>query len=89
MRLASISEGFGTVLLEAAGWLVPAFLIVVIVALMVRVAIALVRRKPRGIKDAFEPFVRTGRVQSELYGVKTYDDDGLDPKTDYPPRDRP
>ncbi|PWC08109.1 hypothetical protein [Mycetocola zhujimingii] len=88
MRLASISEGFGNVLLEAVGWLFPAFLIVVIVALMVRVAIALVRRKPRGIKDAFEPIVRTGRIQSELYGVKTYDDGDLDPKGDNPPHGR-
>lgn len=88
MSMAVISEGSGTAFTDVVGWLFLAFLILVLVALVVRVVIAIIRRKPRGIKDAFEPIVRSGRIQSELYGVKTFDTDDLAPKSECPPRDR-
>ncbi len=87
MSFARMAEGSGNVRTDAVSWVFPAFLIVVFIALVIRVVIAVARRKPRGIRDAFEPIVRTGRIPSELYGVKTYDGEDLAPKTDNSPRD--
>lgn len=43
---------------------------VLLVAVLVRVAISLVRRRPRGVKDAIAPIFSSGAVESELYGYK-------------------
>ena len=83
------AAGAGSVAGEVTGWIFALFLLVVLGAILVRVFLAVVRRKRHGIRDVFEPFVQTGRIQSELYGVRTYGDEDLAPGNDPPAHDRP
>lgn len=74
------TEGFSVDASWVGGLFVIALGVALVVAIIVRVVMAVIRRKPRAIRDGvFAPILGAGAAQSEAYGWKPSTDSDLRP----------